>query len=145
MQAANLAGKAINISKTTACHAVSYPITSHFGVPHGHAVTLTLGKMFVYNSHVSDQDCLDSRGVNYVCKVMEDLCKMLGVDSSDKAEKKIHDLMDRIGLKKSLGELGINNKGLEIILNEGFNPERVKNNPRRLTRDKLRKMLQEIR
>ena len=30
MKAANLAGKAINIAKTTACHAISYPITSYF-------------------------------------------------------------------------------------------------------------------
>ena len=31
--AAMLAGKAINISKTTAPHAVSYPFTSHFNMP----------------------------------------------------------------------------------------------------------------
>ena len=36
------AGKAINISKTTAPHAVSYPFTSEHGISHGHAVALTL-------------------------------------------------------------------------------------------------------
>ncbi len=35
------AGKAINISKTTAPHAFSYAFTSHYGYPHGHAVALT--------------------------------------------------------------------------------------------------------
>ena len=34
--AANLAGKAISISKTTAPHAVSYPFTSLFNISHGH-------------------------------------------------------------------------------------------------------------
>lgn len=36
--AANNAGKAINISKTTAGHALSYGLTSTFGLPHGLAV-----------------------------------------------------------------------------------------------------------
>ena len=40
-RAAHLAGKAINISKTTAPHAVSYTITTRYGVPHGAAVALT--------------------------------------------------------------------------------------------------------
>lgn len=35
------AGRAINITKTTAPHAFSYPFTSYYGYPHGHAVALT--------------------------------------------------------------------------------------------------------
>ncbi|MDE6157944.1 MAG: phosphonoacetaldehyde reductase [Muribaculaceae bacterium] len=35
------AGRAIDITKTTAPHAFSYPFTSHYGYPHGHAVALT--------------------------------------------------------------------------------------------------------
>lgn len=41
-KAANLAGRAINITQTTAAHAMSYKITSLFGIPHGYAVALTL-------------------------------------------------------------------------------------------------------
>ena len=40
--AANLAGKAISISKTTAPHAVSYPFTSIYNISHGHSVSLFL-------------------------------------------------------------------------------------------------------
>ena len=47
--ASNLAGKAINISKTTAPHAISYPFTSHFGISHGHAVSLTLNEFLKFN------------------------------------------------------------------------------------------------
>ena len=42
-------GKAINISKTTAPHAVSYPFTAYFGIKHGHAVSLTLTDFIEYN------------------------------------------------------------------------------------------------
>ena len=47
--AANLAGKAIAISKTTAPHAVSYPLTSHFGISHGNAVSITLDDFLIFN------------------------------------------------------------------------------------------------
>lgn len=40
--AATLAGRAINISKTSLSHALSYPLTSKLGIPHGLAVGLTL-------------------------------------------------------------------------------------------------------
>ncbi|MCL2577723.1 MAG: iron-containing alcohol dehydrogenase [Defluviitaleaceae bacterium] len=42
LQASNLSGKAINISKTTAAHAMSYKMTAMFGLAHGHAVALCL-------------------------------------------------------------------------------------------------------
>ena len=44
-----MAGKAINISKTTAPHAISYPFTSIFNISHGHAVSLTLEKFLKFN------------------------------------------------------------------------------------------------
>ena len=47
--AANLSGKAISISRTTAPHAVSYPFTSLFNISHGQAVALTLSKFLEYN------------------------------------------------------------------------------------------------
>ena len=41
LQGAYWAGRAINITKTTAPHAFSYVFTSKYGYPHGHAVALT--------------------------------------------------------------------------------------------------------
>ena len=43
-QAANSAGRAICISKTTAPHAVSYPFSIYYNISHGHAVSLTLNE-----------------------------------------------------------------------------------------------------
>ena len=47
--ASNLAGRAINISKTTAPHAVSYPFSSMYNISHGHAVSLTFNKFLKFN------------------------------------------------------------------------------------------------
>ena len=50
LRAANLSGQAINITKTTAPHAVSYPFTALYNVSHGHAVSLTLNKFLKFKN-----------------------------------------------------------------------------------------------
>ena len=40
LQGAYWAGRAIDISRTTAAHAFSYYMTSKYGIPHGHAVAM---------------------------------------------------------------------------------------------------------
>ncbi len=144
MKAANLAGKAINISKTTACHSISYPITSYFNIPHGHAVGLTLGQMLEYNFGVTPEDCLDKRGEKYVQNIINNLVNLLGVKNVSQAREKIKNLMSNIGLETNLSNLGVHVKDLEILVEKGFSPERVKNNPRLLTKDSLRKILNNL-
>jgi len=144
-KSAHLAGKAINITKTTAPHAVSYPITSYFGVPHGHAVALTLPQFLVYNSQVTDEDVLDKRGVSYVRKNIEEITEILGYDSPENAANALNKLMGRIGLQTCLADLNIKtNHDLNIIVENGFNPQRVKNNPRIVTEQGLREILNYI-
>jgi alcohol dehydrogenase YqhD (iron-dependent ADH family) len=41
--AANFSGRAINITKTNVCHAISYPLTDIYKVPHGIACAMSLG------------------------------------------------------------------------------------------------------
>ena len=47
--AACYSGKAISITKTSVPHALSYPFTSHFGISHGHAVSLTFNEFLKFN------------------------------------------------------------------------------------------------
>lgn len=143
MMAANLSGKAINITKTTACHSISYPITSYFGVPHGHAVGLTLGEMLAYNYH-SKQGCVDSRGEDYVKSTLNDILGFLRAKDIAEAKDILYNLMKSINLETKLRELGIDEFGIEVILKEGFNPERVRNNPKFLDENGLRQILQNI-
>ena len=46
MDAANLAGQAINISTTTAAHAMCYKITGMYGFQHGHAAAICLPEVW---------------------------------------------------------------------------------------------------
>ena len=42
LSGANLAGSAFNITKTSICHAISYPLTTRHKIPHGIACAMTL-------------------------------------------------------------------------------------------------------
>lgn len=141
-RAAHLAGKAINITKTTAPHAISYPITSHFGVPHGHAVGLVTAEIMLFNSMVCDDDCLDARGSAYVRAMLSEIAGLMSQPNVDDAARAYNGLMDDVALTRNFQELGIRSrKDLEIIISNGFNPQRVNNNPRKLTESSLRKIL----
>jgi alcohol dehydrogenase len=144
-QAANLSGKAINITRTTAPHAISYPLTSYFGIPHGYAAALTLPAMLEYIAAVSDYDLLDSRGCEYVNKTLAEICNLFGCTEIGQAKKKIEDLIHSVGLETKLSRLGITTeKDIQIIIDNGFTPERVENNPRRLTREALKEILESL-
>ncbi len=144
MKGANLAGKAINLTKTTACHSISYPITSYFRIPHGQAVALTLAEMLSYNSQCTNEDCNDIRGADYVKETICEIVKLIGAENVNDAYDKINNLMETIGLETRLSNLGMNEKDRKIIIQKGFTPERVRNNPRLLTKENLREILENI-
>jgi len=141
-KAAHLAGKAINITRTTAPHAISYPLTSYFSIPHGQAVAVTIAPLLVFNSKVTDNDIQDSRGTNYVKEVINQIVNLIGAATISTAKNKIEQLINEIGLETKLSRLNINSpKDIELIIQNGFNPDRVKNNPRILTKTALREIL----
>ncbi|MGI9205461.1 MAG: phosphonoacetaldehyde reductase [Woeseiaceae bacterium] len=143
---AHRAGEAINITKTTAPHAVSYPITAYFGVPHGQATGLILAAVLRYNALVADEDCLDSRGPAYVRNTMHEIAGLLGQPDANAAADAYNEMMEAIGLSRDFYALGIDSEtDIDTIVEHGFNPQRVGNNPRRLTATALRKMLIELR
>ena len=143
-KAAHLAGKAINLTYTTAPHALSYPLTSYFGIPHGHAVGVTLGEVFVYNGQVTKNDVNDPRGTSFVKDIMAELCSLLDCDNVHAAQERIAEYMRLTGLHTRLCELGIHSEqDLDLVV-QNINIERLRNNPRAFTQESLRKLLRRI-
>jgi len=136
-QASNYSGKAINISKTTACHSVSYPLTSYYSVPHGHAVALTIPSFIEFNALVNDENCNDKRGPGFVRDKMETLFEILDCSGPAAAKGKLEDLMSKIGVSTRLSDLGIGEKGIQLLSDKGFTPHRMGNNPRMVAREEL--------
>ena len=143
-KAASLSGKAINITKTTAAHALSYPISTHFGIAHGHAVALTLQGFLPYNYHVSDQDCNDPRGPEFVRKSMEELIVLLGAADIDGASRKLRRLIEEIGLEGTFSKCGIAREDIPTIIHDGFSQARMANNPRMLRRHDIQRVLNDL-
>lgn len=123
--AANLAGKAINISKTTAPHAVSYPFTSLFNVSHGHAVALFFERFFKFN-----YENLNNSKTSFDLKKRFDLIFQLAdVQNINDFNSKITLIKKQASLEDDLTKLNINiQKNLDKILN-GINLLRLGNNP----------------
>ena len=139
---AHLARKPIKLTKTTALHAISYPMTSYFGVPHGHAVCLILPAMLHYISGVTENDLTDTRRREYVIKTLKEIAMLLCEKSMGNVPKRLGNLLQEIGLETNLSALGIKSQdNIEIIITNGFNPQRVKNNPRKLSKKALRHIL----
>lgn len=124
--AAHLAGKAINISKTTAPHALSYTLTSKFGVSHGHAVALCIRKIF--KLHESKDLSL---GIH--SKQME-LYGLMGVDSAQQAEELLNGFMQLADLEIDLACLGLyTDEDIQMVVSS-VNAERLANHPVDLTK-----------
>ena len=141
---AHLAGQAINLTKTTAPHAISYPLTSFFDIPHGHAVALTLPSVLRFNGRVEEGDVQDGRGLEHVRGALGELARLLGASDVEQAVGRLEQMMDEAGLERRLSALGLVRGDLDRVLENAFDPARVVNNPRKLTREALAEILSGI-
>ena len=140
-KASHLAGKAINLTKTTAPHAVSYPLTKIFNIPHGHAVALTIGRFYEFNYDVHSDNLNDKRGDKFIVDEIDKLNKVMGVSCVMDANKKIKYLMKNIGLETSLYKLGIKSEEDVNIIVKNINPERIDNNPKKVNKKDVKNIL----
>lgn len=135
--AANLSGKAINISKTTGPHALSYPFTSLYNISHGHAVSLTLNKFLKFNyTNIKNSNSLFDLKKRY--QILFDLTKSKNINELDEY---ILQLKRKAKLEEDFIKLGINiSKNYNRIIS-GVNPLRLKNNPVKINKSDLKKIL----
>lgn len=127
--ASNYAGKAINITQTTAAHAMSYKLTSLYGIPHGRAVFMCLPSIW---------KLMEER--NILPDVFRDIAYTLGYTC----------VADAIGYLENLNEqlfendkVTMNEEDIDILV-KSVNPTRLKNNPLELTEDMIRSLYTDI-
>lgn len=131
LRAANFAGKAINITQTTAGHAMCYKLTSLYGIAHGHAAALCVSVLFPYMvEHI--EDCADPRGKEYLTDMFEKLARVMRFNNAREASKHFADIVSRLGLESPRA----NDEDFEE-LKSSVNLVRLKNNPIKLDSDTL--------
>lgn len=117
LEAAGLAGAAIATGRTTAVHALSYPLTARFNIPHGQALAALLPMVMEMNAPHLQED---------VTRQLQEIFKSAswqGVVGS------VRDLLRKIGMPACLKDLNLPTSPVEVMLREGFRPDRMGNNP----------------
>lgn len=117
------AGRAINITKTTAPHAFSYPYTTYYGLPHGHAVAMTFPQFFALN-YGNEENYIGKRPLAEHQLRMDRLYSWLHIDGKSTACQQITKYILSLGLSLSSPQ-DFNPK---VIL-DNVNMERLGNNP----------------
>lgn len=123
LRAANTAGKAINITQTTAGHAMCYKITSLFRFAHGHAAILCDRVLFPWMVKNTEK-CIDPRGEAYLKRTLDEIGFAMGCEDGASGAAKLVDIFDKL-------ELEVPTATTEQYeeLKTNVNPMRLKNHP----------------
>jgi len=139
LKSANIAGKAINITQTTAGHAMCYKLTSLYGIAHGHAAALCVAKLWPYMVEHLDK-CIDSRGQEYLNGIFSEIASAMGCVTVQDAIVKFQGIVDSLGL----GAPEMKDESDYEKLRTSVNPVRLKNNPVGLDEDAIDGIYHEI-
>lgn len=136
--AAHKAGKAINITQTTAGHAMCYKITSLFGCAHGHAAILCDRVLFSWMIRNTER-CIDPRGEAYMKDIFLKIAQAMGADTVEQGAELLRGIFDRLAL-----EVPTATEAQYEALKTSVNPVRLKNHPIALDLDAIDALYHEI-
>ena len=125
LEGSYLAGQAICMTRTTACHAMSYMITKTFGIPHGQAVALTIPytiQHMLLSASMQDE--------------LARLATLLGLNSAENLPAFFLGMLSRLSL---LVDLKPDTEALDF-LTDSVNPERLSNHPVSLDAETIREL-----
>ena len=122
---AALAGAAINTSRTTAAHALSYPLTARYGIAHGAAVGLHLRWLIGHNAAATDADTRHPDGARALRHLVADLRQTCLEDTGVALEE----LIDRLLAMHGLADFRMPHRDWRHDLSGS----RAANNPRSVT------------
>lgn len=138
LMAAHKAGKAINITQTTAGHAMCYKITSLFGAAHGHAAILCVRALYPWMIR-NVARCCDPRGEAYLKGILDEIAGCLGCEGAEAGAAELNRIFEQL-------ELAVPEATEEefAILRNSVNPVRLKNHPIRLDAESIDELYHEI-
>lgn len=131
-EASLLAGLAISQTRTALCHSISYPITLHFGVPHGLACAFTMPYVLRHNLKSEDSRFTQaslalcgSSDFQLLCSLFDELHNSLRV--RELVKKRIPSLQSLMSLETEMFTVGrsdnnlMNVSSLSDILSAAWN------------------------
>lgn len=138
LMAAHTAGKAINITQTTAGHAMCYKITSLFGCAHGHAAILCDRILYPWMIENTSK-CIDPRGREYLDRTLNEIGQTMGCRSAKEGAEKLQEIFLSLDL---LIPEATNEQFRKLTVS--VNPVRLKNHPVTLGEETINELYHEI-
>ena len=139
LKAAHLAGKAINLTQTTAGHAMCYKLTSLYGIAHGHAAALCVSRLWPFMlTHL--EYCIDPRGNDYLAGIFEEIANAMGYSDTNTSVRAFQDILKALELEAPDSK----DRNDYEVLKSSVNPVRLKNNPIELSEDDLDRLYHQI-
>ena len=129
--AAFTAGQAINITQTTAGHAMCYKKTTMYNIAHGHAAFLCVNALFQYTFNNINK-CIDSRGSDYLSNILLKISNSFGFNNINSAISFLSDLIYKLKLS-----IPHPKQDDYKVLVDSVNLVRLKNNPIKLEKDDI--------
>lgn len=139
----HLAGRAINLSRTTGAHALSYALTRRYGVSHGHAVALTLGAFMDAHAEASASELQSAVRWPAHRQALEDIALLLDASDPAMSGDRFVALGRKLGLDMALADVGVRTPAEIRSLADAVNGQRLSNNPIHFTRAELTELLME--
>ena len=130
--AANLAGKAINITQTTAAHAMCYKLTTLYGIAHGHAAGIILPKL--WKVMLASKDITPELSETFL-----QLANIMGQKNAYLASQEIETLLDELDMNKHV----VKREDLELLTSK-VNVDRLENNPVIPSKEEIRSIYESL-
>ena len=129
LHASVYAGLAISNTKTALAHSISYPITMHYGVPHGLACSFALPAILRLNSGADDGR-------------LHELALALGQTSVHGLHASVTRLLYGLGVQEALSHYVDSSIQFQELVREMLTPDRAHNNMRFVDHDDLQAVLE---
>lgn len=135
--AANKAGKAINLTTTTAPHAFSYGLTAKFGIPHGRAVAILFGSVYRSTWEHGLAQCVHPGGIGWLRTRLENMATHWQCEPDDFPDA--WSTYIRSLLPENWAPPSLSNAEIEELL-KTVNAKRLANHPCSFTEEQVREI-----
>lgn len=126
--ASTMAGFAFSQTRLGNVHAMSHPVSGHYGVPHGVANAILLTRVMDFNRYACPEKFAD-----IAVAMGEDVVGLSDVDAAMLAVEAVENLGGDVGIPNTLSEAGAKAEGIPQLAEDTMKSGNVAVNPRKTT------------
>lgn len=134
-----LAGMAFTQTRLGLVHAMSHPMSAHFGVPHGVANALLLPPVMAYNLYgAMEKTAAIARLLG------EPASALSAVEAGRRGVEAVRSLSDDVGIPRWLKDVGVKADKIEVMADDTMKSGNIPVNPRLVRRQDVVNLYQEL-